>query len=303
MSNSSPETLMYELISLRQEINQLAQSLINNQEAVFDELSLSMPKFIPAELGLLRTVSWLYVLYNEVGKPNVEFLVEKLSAYNMDPKKKNIMHFQTIHHLRTFFQHHLNPNEPRDARIQTACQQWFQQQCGTTLPREEEQWKNCLMGLLNEAVSFLRILEGCIDHIKNDESSTEILRQWEFRRTRYHPPPEFDRLIEEVAADMGRENIEATRLRKHFYDEWVKELELLQGNYDFKVEARKLIEHALLSETIAVLPITGHDIMETFNIKPGPQVGALLERAQIFYQDQPCSREILLNKLRQETET
>ena len=102
---------------------------------------------------------------------------------------------------------------------------------------------------------------------------------------------------------MGRENIEATSLRERFYNNWVKELELLQGNYDFKVEARKLIERALLSETIDRLPITGHDIMETFNIKPGPQVGTLLERALILYQDQPCSREFLLDKLCQEMET
>ena len=303
MSKPSPETLMYKLISLRQEINELTRSLINNQEKVFGELSLTMPKFTPAELGLLRTVSWLYVLYYEVGKANVEFLVEKLSAYSMDPEEKNARHFHTVRYLRTFFQHHLNPNESRDASIQTACQQWFQEQCRTTLPREEEQWKDCLIGLLNEAVSFLITLEICIDQIKNDESCAEILREWEFRCTRYHPPPEFDRLIEEVAADMGRENIESTRLRKNFYDKWVKALELLQGNYNFKVEARKLIEHALLSETTAILPITGNDIMQTFNIKPGPQVGTLLERAQIFYQDQPCSREILLNKLRQETET
>ena len=303
MSKPSPETLMYKLISLRQEINELARSLINNQGEVFGELSLTMPKFTPAELGLLRTVSWLYVLYYEVGKANVEFLVERLSAYSIDLEKKNVTHFHTVRHLRTFFQHHLNPNKGRDAGIQVACQQWFQQKCRTTLPREEEQWKDCLIGILDEAISFLRALEGCIDHIRNDELSTEIFRQWEFRRTRYHPPHEFDGLIEEVAADMGRENIEATRLRNKFYDNWFKELELLQGNYDFKVEARKLIERALLSETTARLPITGHDIIETLKIKPGPQVGTLLERAWIFYQDQPCSREVLLNKLQQETET
>ena len=139
MSKPSPEVLMSELISLKEEINQLAQSLINNQEAVFDELSLSMPRFTPAELGLLQTVSWLYVLYNEVGKANVKFLLDKFSAYNIDPEKKNTTHFRMVHHLRTFFQHHLNLNETRDANIQTDCQRWFQQQCQTTLPMEEKQ--------------------------------------------------------------------------------------------------------------------------------------------------------------------
>lgn len=290
---------MYELISLIEEIGSLAQSpLIRIQEGVFGELSLRNPEFAPAKLGLLETVSWLYVLYNEVGKVNVEFLIERLVAYDLDLQNKHAEHFHIVHDLRTYFQHHLTPSELRSLSIQEACQQWFHERCETTVPRKEEEWKDCLIGLLNEALNFLQTLGECIRSIERDESREQILRQWEFRRFRYHPPHEFDRLIEEVAADMGRESIEAIRLRRSFYDKWIKELELL-GNYDFKVEARKQIEHALLSETIAILPITGNDIMEEFNLKPGREVGELLKRAQTLYQADPCTREALLEKLRQ----
>ena len=85
-----------------------------------------------------------------------------------------------------------------------------------------------------------------------------------------------------------------------FYTEWVKELELLQGNYDFEVEARKLIEHVLLQKMIPVLPITGQDIINEFNVVPGPIVGQLLEKARNIYNNEPCSRDELLEKLRRE---
>jgi hypothetical protein len=98
---------------------------------------------------------------------------------------------------------------------------------------------------------------------------------------------------------MGRDNLDAVRLRKQFYEKWKRELELQQGNYDFEVEARKLIEHVLLHETTAVLPLTGKDIMLEFNIPPGRQVGQLLEQARNLYIADPyLSRNDLLEKLR-----
>lgn len=63
------------------------------------------------------------------------------------------------------------------------------------------------------------------------------------------PPHEFDRLISITAADMGHANIDIPRLRKRYYDRWIRELDIQQGTYDFEVEGRKLIEHALLVET------------------------------------------------------
>jgi hypothetical protein len=302
MSNPSPKELMYELISLKEEIDTLARSL-TVQEGVFGEVSLSMPKLTPAELGLLRTVSWVYVLYNEAGKVNVEFLSEKLSAYGLNPQNKHTEHLRIVHDLRTYFQHNLNPNEPRSRQKQETCKQWFRTQCKTAVPAAEEEWKDCLTGLMNEVSDFLKTLSQCMRSIEQDESREQILREWKFRRIRYHPPQEFDRLIEEVTADMGQENIETVRLRNRFYDKWVKQLELLQGSYDFKVEGRKLIETALVSEMLLRLPIDGNDIMREFNLEPGPKVGELRKIAQSLYEADPsCSGDELLEKLRPKLE-
>jgi hypothetical protein len=109
MSTSDPASLMYQILRLRESIDRMA-SRLNGGEKVFREISLEMPKFVPAELGLLRTVSWFYVLYYEAGKVNVEFLREKFSTYNIDPRDDLSTHLRNTQHLRTFFQHNLYPD-------------------------------------------------------------------------------------------------------------------------------------------------------------------------------------------------
>jgi len=299
MSMQDPESLMYQILRLKEEIDDVASKL-NEINGVFGATTLRITNFVPSELGFLRTVSWLYAMYYEVGKVNVNFLTERFSAYNLDSDEKLAKHLRIVQQLRTLLQHDLNPQESRNLVIQEACEQWLKDRCGTPIPGDDQQWKICLTSLLNEAIDFFSGLRTCIRSIEQDESRNQILNEWDFIRKRYHPPHEFDNLISKVAADMGRGNLDAVRLRKRFYTEWVKELDLLRGNYDFEVEARKLIEHALLQKMIPALPITGHDILNEFNVVPGPIVGQLLEKARNLYNIEPCSRDELLEKLRRE---
>lgn len=297
MNTSDPASLMYEILRLRGTIDRMA-SRFNDGEKVFREMSLEMPKFVPAELGLLRTVSWFYVLYYEVGKVNIEFLKEKFSIYNVEQNCEISIHWENTQHLRTFFQHNLYPDKPHDSKIKETCEKWFKNQCATFEPSDEQHWNNCLLGFLKEALNFIEALQECLRYIEQDESYEEILRDWKFRRKRYHPPHQFDELISIVAQDMGRNNLDTVRLRKQFYDKWSKELETKLGTYNFNIEARKLIEHALLNETVSVQPITGNDIMKQFNLQPSRQVGELLKIARTFYNADPyLSRSDLLEKL------
>ena len=58
------------------------------------------------------------------------------------------------------------------------------------------------------------------------------------------------------------------------------------------------MEHALISETTPILPITGDDIMEEFAIPPGREVGEFLNLARIMYDASPCRKADLLDRLR-----
>ena len=86
---------------------------------------------------------------------------------------------------------------------------------------------------------------------------------------------------------MGRDHVDAVRLRKRWYDRWVAHLDRLADGYDFEVESRRLAEHALITDFIAVLPITGADIMEHLGTTPGPEVGRLLQRAADIHKQSP----------------
>lgn len=301
MTESSPDGLMYQIVARAQEINRVASRLTGMEDGVFAPVSLEMPKFDPAELGFLRLASYLFVLYHEVGKVGVAFLVDRFDVYSLDGDGKLRKHCDAVKKLRTYLQHNLDPRKPHDKGIQEASECWLKEQCGTPIPGGELQWKKALTGVLEEAGRFLDAMLEAIRKIEGDESKEEICREWVFRVSRYHPPESFDELIFRVAADMGRDHIEPARMRRRYYEKWVEELSLLKPGYDFETEARRLIEHALLFGSTPVLPVDGRDIMEEFQIQPGPQVGQMLVEARAIYESAPCSREALLQKLREKT--
>src|SRR5437868_8385105 len=113
---------MYNILQLHEEINNVSSKLHKDKREVFEDTSLRIPVLHPAELGFLRAVSWLYVMYFEVGRINVEFLTKRLNAYDLDPEQVNYAHRITVQQLRTFLQHNLDPREKRDRFIQEHCE-------------------------------------------------------------------------------------------------------------------------------------------------------------------------------------
>src|SRR5260221_1629937 len=143
---------MFEILALKQEINRVASTIIKNDYGIFEEHSLPIPVFVPSELGFLRAVSWLYVLYYEVGHVHMDFLTERFSAYELDEGRKIADHLVTVQQMRTFSQHNLDPRKEQNRRIQEACELWFEGQCGTSVPSEDWQWRRCLISLLRETI-------------------------------------------------------------------------------------------------------------------------------------------------------
>jgi hypothetical protein len=298
MNSKVPLALMYQAIAIQDEIDKVASKLNSDGAKVFGFTSQGIPKVTPPELGFLRVVSWFYILFFDIGKISIDFLSKRFATYELDPKGELIKHLQGIRCLRTFLQHSLDPRSTHDLEIQGICDQWFMQSCKTAVPSDEDQWMSCLVVFLKQSIAFLQGIKACIRAIERDESREQILLDWEFRRNRFHAPHEFDSVIEVAAADIGREGIDIEQFRRRHYEKWVKELEQLNGEYDFHLEARKCVERDLLFENVLVIPITGHDIMRDFGVPPGPKVGELLNLAKSIYMESPCSKSSLLEKLR-----
>ena len=288
---------MYDLIRLKDETGRLARSLAAREHALFGTISHDPPRLNPAELGFLRAVTWLFVLYAEVARIGVAFLLEKLPTYHLESAGEHEAHFSVVVKLRTLLQHNLDPTVSHDRSTEDDCRRWFSVHCGTAVPADEEHWRACLVALLKQGLQFIRALQACLRSIERDESREAIVRQWTSRLETYHAPHEFDDIVREVALDMGRDAIDPIRLRKRYYDRWMEQLSQLQLGYNFETEARRVIEATLLTEILPVLPITGRDVMDALGIGPGPRVGEVLARARGIYLQNPCSREELLARL------
>lgn len=297
MKMNTPQSLMLIVLDLVNETNLVGLRLYPKGGEVFGRVSLRVPSLQPFELGFLRTVSWLYALYHEAGKWNLEFLYEQLKASGLDQDKIHYKHVESVQQLRTFLQHNLDPTKEQNRTIQYTCEHWFKAQCQVAVPTTNMHWKLCLLNLLQEVQIFLRTLQEYLRGVEQDEGRALLVQQWEDHLQRSHPPHEFDRLISIVAADMGRDKIDVVRLRKRYLDKWIKELHALSAPYLFEVEGRKLIEHVLLTEMTPVLPITGKDLIDHFALTPGPQIGELLQLARKLYMENPCSRDDLLAQL------
>lgn len=294
--NSTPhKNIMYDVIRHIEELNNICESI--QGERIFRSVSLETPRFGSAELDFIRTVSWFYVLYYELGKVSIDYLNKLMLAY--EPKLKEIqLHVTTIHQMRTYLQHHLDPSKDQNKQIQRYCQDWFSKNCKTAIPVEEEHWSENLISLLTEAQNYMKALIFCVRSLEKDDSKETIIKDWSSKKNRYHAPYEFDEVISIVVNDMGKDSLDIERLRKKYYQEWSNYFIECRSDYDFNKEARKLIESVLISDTPPLLPITGEDVIREFQIQPGPAVGNILKKARELYEAEQCSSGILLERLR-----
>ena len=293
-----PDLALIEIHRKREEINRIVQLAFADVGPVFQNISLQIPRFKPAELGFIRMTSWLYVHYYETGRAPVRFLLRMFPIYKGNTCVNSSGHYSRVDHLRTYLQHNLDPTHQRDEKIAQKCENWFRSVCGSAVPAEDFHWENLLNELSREALIFFDGLLVTIRGIETDESTDAIQREWRECVNREHPPHVFDPLIEMVARDMGRESLDLVRLRKAHYQDWVTHFRGLNWPYDFEVEARKLIEETILTRTAKLLPITGQDIMKEFGVPPGPDVGALLGKARMIYESRPSCKAELLQRLR-----
>ena len=300
MDSAIPDALLMGLIRLKDEVNTVSGRLSADECIVFRPHFLPTPRFSSPELGFLLTVSWLYVLYFEAGKTSLEFLKKYIQVYKIDLEGHAESHIHTVGRIRTYLHHNLYPEVQRDRQTLETCEKWLEKHCQTRIPMNDEQWYNCLIPLLQEAKICLETFRNCIREIEKDESREQIILAWNTKLKRYHPPEEFDNLIFQVINDLGRESLDIITLRHRYYDKWVRELNKLGLDYDFSIEARKLIESTLLYELTPTLPLTSRDIIIELRIPTGKIADELLQMAKLLYDREPCSREHLLKRLKQE---
>lgn len=292
----APSASVLTLVRLRDQLNDLTVAILPSRTPLFQRVSLALPDVDGSpELAFIRTASWLYVHYFEAGQVGVRFLVRRNAT--VAPVGHGDLHLHVVHALRTWAQHNINPTSESDVAVAETCEQWFERACGTRVPRTDEHWKALLDALLSEAAAFLERLQQAVSAIESDEDRSVICGQWEDRLTRDWPAHRFHSLIASAASDLGRDALDPVSFYARHGHALREGLKLVTDDSDLDQEARKLVERALLSDVVAVLPITGHDVLAHFDVVPGPEVGRLLECARRLYDQKPCDKDTLLGRM------
>lgn len=274
-----------------------ADRAVGHADAMFRRVFLRVPRLLDgAELGFSQSVSWLYVHYFEAGQPSLRFVMDLMDAAGIDREPLDA-HLGIVRDLRTSLQHNLDLTAERDVELDGRCADWYSRACDRRSPTGEEEWDLCTVRLLNDSTSTFHSLRESIRWIDTDAHRNVVLEQWRRVLRRHHDVWEYDRVIEVTANDLGHEHLDVRAFRDRHIASWRSSLEVLDEGYDFEFEARRRIEHSLLTDHRGVLPITGTDVMQRLGLPPGPAVGRALERASEIYKAERLTREALLTRL------
>ena len=294
---SSHDECLLSIERHKDEIEALARGM-SLPASVFSPVSLARPRFREAELGFLRLVAWLYVYYYESGFVSVRFLLGYFQTYGITRDCSGETHLDDVTALRSHHQHNLNYSSERDAETERHCRSWYRNRTGTSSPAKNTQWYAALDALLREAEEFFSDLEQVLREIEQDEFSEDICAEWSNRLTNYHRAHEFDAVISSVAKDMGRTELDIKKIRSRYIDVWRKQLEMMSEESPFEDKLRHLVEHSLLTDLADVLPINGKDIINVFDLAPGPEVAERLKVAKGIYEKTRCDKETLIRNLK-----
>ena len=294
--------LLYQIEVQKEELDNRASSLLGERRTAFQDLNVRLPRLSPAELAFYQVVTWLYGFYYEAGRVSLRFLIGKFGVYGLASEEDPGNHYQDIRFLRTYLQHNLNLESSTDLKTQRYCEEWFQERCGSAIPGTSDEWNECLFSILRGSINFLSMSIACVRAIERDEAAETVVRQWLVRIRRHHPKHEFENLVAIVIHDLGQDSLDVAKITAQHYEKWSNDLLSRSLDYVFEEEGRKLIEQTILSEGELPLPISGVDLISTFGIPSGPEIGRLLRSARRLYQENPCGKDELLFRLR-ESET
>lgn len=274
----SSEALLYNVSAGITELQSASRLTLGSPLFVYREFHLPRIRPEEPEFGLLRVTSWLYVLYYEMGRVGVDFLIR---SYPGGPEPLQV-HYERVRVLRTYFEHSLNPLDEHDDATLASCAEWFGAVAGVRSPMERAHWQSSLDALLAEAQEFVSRLRREVQRIDAGTDRSSVAEMFRFRVSRHLPAHVIDAAIADVASLHGRA-LDVRRMRDRHGSGWVKRLELLPANMDLQAELMRLIENEMLRAEDGVLPISGNDIVTELDIRPGPEVGRLLRMARQEY--------------------
>lgn len=292
---NSAENIFSSIEALCEEINSLTEKLTSSRIIFFSEISLKV-KFNHPELCFSTLVSWLYVLYQEAARRNLDFITKKFQPYRISISSNAGESKKLIHAFRTVLQHQMDfVNSQSDLAKKNLCDHWYYTLIQKNEPTTAEDWTICVNELLNSAHEYIKAILVCLKMISRNEHREIVIEEWVNLSLRDYSSYDFENVLVKVLNRLGLANIFDTNvLAKKHHSSWKKELDVLPDDFIFEEHATRIIERFIIKKEI--LPINGNDII-ALGVAPGPRVLELLAKARDIFYNEPCSKEMLLKKL------
>lgn len=284
--------------SLNAEVSELRRALqVYVAPEALEEITVSHPAGNSDEASYLRLTSWCYVLLFEVGRVTIPFLLNLPSTKGR--ADKNLLSVRkNVRSIRTFCFHNLGFTA-RDVQLSRKARDWHREKCGTDTPKQKQEWRNCFRSLCSEVSDVVGHCHGTVDNVLaspiDGEGAIAELRR---RLDRNWPAHRFDRFVEEILVQIGRE-LNVTAFRNQHLTNWREYLEYLPEGDDVETEMIQLIERDVLNFFHNVLPIDGRDILN-LGVPEGHLVDMYLLKARDFMLNGNRSREELLDSIEKE---
>ena len=271
--------------------NLSAHELHENQDfRFFESVSIPWERVEPSELGFIRVVSWLYVMYIDIKKnsKNIQFLSQQhlLLGYQN--------HIENVNRLRTYFQHQITPTgsiQDRDTETKEWCNNFFNDIIKKNYPESEDEWTDVLNALLEGSMDINDKINASLETLKKDSTNRRI-DVWKKQLQNTHEKYEFEVVFRATIADIGLETLDAYTLTEQNLTKWRKQLEKLEDSYNFNYELRKIIEQDLIEQKIPP-PVNGDDFINV-GIEKGIRLKQALTLAREIYYQSPCNKEQLI---------
>lgn len=279
------------LIQLIEEINKFTNGF--NGMTFFKTPSLEV-SFNSNEVCFRSYVFYLYSLFVELPGVNLKFVEEKINAQHRPVDRQAFRITRLVNFLRTIYGHHTTEEKPVDLEKRNYCDDWYKEVTGTDKLIIEEQFRACAETLLDDTLTYLQAILECINDFAHNEFQDIIKEEWDRQVNRNFSKYQWELELIEVLERYNMNHYDSLEIVEKQLSKWSDRLKLLKDGFDFKSEARKIIEDYIAKDEL--WPASGDDLI-VLGVEKGPALKNAIAKAKAMYYADPCPRQEFLERL------
>lgn len=294
-----------EIIRIMTSIDVITNELTSKRiSSFFFGLKISSD-FTCAEAAYLRIVSWLYILlFEDFSSNNINFITQKFEFYGISIDQFNNFK-KLIHSSRTILQHSIDLKKSTDLEKIREYEYWLRNEVNRIEDLNDKDWEKCCIYLLLEFSFILESIQKILSEIQmNKEFLNIVIQDWINYNMNSLSYNTYENVVLKVLTNLDLEFVPVESFLRKNHDKWQTEIRNSKGK-DVKIILQRMVERDVLYalETYTIpLPLSGNDIMEHFELKPGPKVREYLQQAMQIFIKNPCSKDSLLSLLEKKQE-